>query len=141
MNITIQQIREAAIEELAPFSPAAIYLYGSYAKGRARPDSDVGVAFLPGIEVDALALSDTASHLEVLLGGKIGVLDLSRSNTAVRVQVFRDGVALQVQDERARQEYEMRVLSDHCWQNEERERLALLYRRSASRADAPVVRL
>jgi predicted nucleotidyltransferase len=31
---------------LAPFRPVVVYLFGSAANGRARPDSDVDIAFL-----------------------------------------------------------------------------------------------
>ena len=48
----VKQYKEAVISR---FGPATVYLYGSYSKGNARPDSDIDVAVVfPEVHGDFL---------------------------------------------------------------------------------------
>jgi len=65
-------------------------LFGSRARGRGRPDSDVDVAYL-GSDVDPLELAyrlSLAAHLEV------DAVDLSNAGYPLKNAVLRDGVVL-----------------------------------------------
>jgi predicted nucleotidyltransferase len=70
-------------------------LFGSRARGRARPDSDVDVAILP---VDrALTLADEhalADAIERATGHAVDVVRIDQANEALLWRVARDGVVL-----------------------------------------------
>ncbi|MBQ7610383.1 MAG: nucleotidyltransferase domain-containing protein [Bacteroidales bacterium] len=54
----ITDVQEYKDKVLGYFSPATIYLYGSYSRGTARPDSDIDVAVVvPEVKGDFLQAS------------------------------------------------------------------------------------
>lgn len=65
-------------------------LFGSRARGRFRPDSDVDVAYL-GRDVDPLEL---AYHLSLAAHLEIDLVDLSNAGYPLKNAVLRDGVVL-----------------------------------------------
>jgi len=70
-------------------------LFGSRARGTARPDSDVDVAVLPhddqlaDFEEDALA-----GELERAVGAPIDLVRIDRAPAALRWRIARDGIVL-----------------------------------------------
>lgn len=69
-------------------------LFGSRARGTARPDSDVDVAISPAGE---LSLSDEhalADALERAAGVPVDLVVLDRASPALRWRVARDGIVL-----------------------------------------------
>jgi predicted nucleotidyltransferase len=70
-------------------------LFGSLARGRARPDSDVDVAILPGPEgLDDRADLELQSELARAVGRDVDLVRLDRASTILMWQVARHGVAL-----------------------------------------------
>jgi predicted nucleotidyltransferase len=113
-------MRDEILGALSGFEPAVIYLFGSFAGGDIRPDSDIDIAFLPGKPSDPLACFETANRLADALGREVDLVDLSRASTVLAKEVLRTGVAIQVADETRRAEFEMLALSDYARLNEER---------------------
>jgi len=70
-------------------------LFGSRARGTARPDSDVDIAFIP---IDpALPLREEGllvANLERAAGAPIDLVRLDRATPALRWRVARDGIVL-----------------------------------------------
>lgn len=74
----------------------AAWLFGSRATGRARPDSDVDLAYIPADDDARAALQ---ADLLTLLGRltlaaaarQVQLIDLPAAGSALRRQVFRDG--------------------------------------------------
>lgn len=90
--------------------PICAYLYGSRARGGARPDSDVDLAVLPAAEVKAGPfgpLGDLKGELEERLSMPVDVLDLRTATADVVHRVLRDGVLLLETDPAARVAYEV----------------------------------
>ena len=112
----IDRIREV----LVPLNPAAVYLFGSAATGRTRPESDLDLAILPTDEVAASRILETSIQLAEVLGRDIDLVDLSRSNAVLRKEVLANGRLLYETDRRRRAEFEMYALSDYARLNEER---------------------
>ena len=65
-------------------------LFGSFARGREGPDSDVDVAVL-GRDVDLLAL---AADLGAAIRREVDVVDLSQAGYPLLQAILRDGMAL-----------------------------------------------
>ena len=105
---------------LEPFRPSVVYLFGSMATNRSHPGSDIDIAILPGMNLDPMRCFEAAGQLADHLKKHVDLLDLSRCSTVVAKEVIRSGIPLSVSDLRAKQEFEMRALSDYARLNEER---------------------
>lgn len=113
--------QELVLAALASFDPAAVYLFGSAATGRERPDSDLDLAFLPRRTADPVATFQVAQQLADALGREIDLVDLSKATTVMAKEVLRCGLLIADIGRTQRQEFEMRVLADYARLNEERE--------------------
>jgi predicted nucleotidyltransferase len=111
---------EIVQQGLARFQPVVVYLFGSVAAERGRPDSDVDLAFLPATACDPYAVFQAAQELAGQLGCEVDLVDLSRASAVLKAQVIGHGHRLSVQDERRTAEFEMYALSDYARANEER---------------------
>ncbi len=91
------------------------YLFGSAARGRSRPGSDVDVAVL---------LADGADGLELRLGllgdlaaaagtDELDLVVLNEAPNELAFRVLRDGRVLVCRDERARVRHRVRTILDH----------------------------
>lgn len=91
---------------------AAAYLFGSVARGTARPDSDVDVGILysesPPLSLDGLGL-DLEEEMERALGLPVQVVVLNRADVDLAIRVLRDGRLLVDRDRSKRVGFEVRV--------------------------------
>jgi len=111
---------QAVVAALAEFDCGAIYLFGSRAEGRQRPDSDVDIAFLPALPSDPLQRFELANRLSDLLGNDVDLIDLTQASTVLAKEVVSKGIALFTGNPVVRQSFEMYTLSDYARLNEER---------------------
>lgn len=89
----IQILRDAMPELRRKFRVAELSLFGSFARGDNRPDSDVDVLvrFEPGATVTLFTLGGLLNDLEELLGRKVDVVeDSPRMRADFREEVERD---------------------------------------------------
>jgi len=73
------------------FPLSALWLFGSEARGQARPGSDVDLAALFSRPVPAEALFAARFDLETLFGRAVDLVDLRRASPALGLQVLRHG--------------------------------------------------
>lgn len=118
-RLTIVQIRDIT-RALAPFAPAAIYVFGSYGTPSQHPSSDLDLAFLPTLPVDPIQIFQIANHLSGSLGFEVDLVDLNRASTVFRKEVIRTGAPIHIGDPSLRHRFEMYALSDYARLNEER---------------------
>jgi predicted nucleotidyltransferase len=116
MNVSTEIIRSA----LEKFRPAVVYLFGSVANDRARPESDLDIAFLPTSRCEPYDVFETAQELAGQVGREVDLVDLSRASAVMKAQVLKTGRRLFVNDEHRTAEFEMYALSDYARANEER---------------------
>ena len=89
----IQILRDAMPELRSRFRVAELSLFGSFARGDNRPDSDVDVLvrFEPGATVTLFTLGGLLNDLEERLGRKVDVIeDNPRMRADFRDEVERD---------------------------------------------------
>jgi predicted nucleotidyltransferase len=94
---------------------AAVYLYGSIARGTARPDSDVDIGLLLTRTAPSTLDSqpyDVEADLERLLGRTVQVVELNRAPVDLRVRVLRDGRLLVDLDRSARIRFEVQTRNE-----------------------------
>lgn len=121
------QIREAIISVLKKYPVKLAYVYGSYAKGTARPDSDIDIAVIPedGAEIDEVRL---AAEMDKAVEGKqidtrvIGKkMSLLLAFNAVRMEQ-----PIYVKTEADRLSFEQRIISRY-FDSQEQERIKQTY--------------
>ncbi len=112
---------------LAPFAPVVVYVFGSQAAGRSRPDSDVDIGFVPAAPCDPYAVFLAAQELAGVLGCDVDLVDLSRASAVMKAEVLRGGRRLFVGDAHRADEFEMYALSDYARTNEERREVLARY--------------
>lgn len=99
-----------------PGDAAAVYLFGSFARGEARAGSDVDVALLlraePPAGFDGLLLR-LEGDLERSIGGPVQLVVLNRAPVDLVHEVLRDGVLVLDRDPAARIRFEVRARNEY----------------------------
>ena len=113
MDGIIERLRRAASAVLPDQPIAVAYLFGSHARGEARPDSDVDVALLmPGASPDEQfsALLRVGSQLSGASGlPDVDVVVLDDAPLRLAGRVIQDGTVIFSTHEVVRAEFESRV--------------------------------
>jgi predicted nucleotidyltransferase len=94
---SVEGLREALAPLWREGGHRLIVLFGSTAAGTSSSSSDLDLAFLPKGEMDALAVTNAvirATHCN-----EVDVVDLSRADPMIRIQVARGGVVLYSEDD------------------------------------------
>ena len=94
---------------------AAVYLFGSAARGTSRSDSDVDVGILfretPAATLDAQPF-DVAADLASVLGREVDVVVLNSAPVDLRIRVLRDGQLIIDRDKSRRIAFEVRTRNE-----------------------------
>ena len=102
----------------------AVYLFGSYGTEYERPDSDVDIALLFDVHqagiIKDLLFSECSMTLAADLKKDVDLMNLRRVNTVLQHEIVQGGRVILIQDEYAKDLFEMLVLSAYQKLNEER---------------------
>ena len=102
----------------------AIYLFGSYASGHARPDSDIDIAvLLPFARAGSFSITDQiglANHLAISLGRQVDLVNLRRVATTFQAEVISSGRRIHAPDSDAAERFVLFTLSSYQKLNYER---------------------
>ncbi|MBC8067251.1 MAG: nucleotidyltransferase domain-containing protein [Deltaproteobacteria bacterium] len=69
-------------------------LFGSQARGTARPDSDFDIAIAPARALTLAEENALAMELERTLGAAVDLVDVAAARPALRWRIARDGIVL-----------------------------------------------
>ncbi|MGH3788191.1 MAG: type VII toxin-antitoxin system MntA family adenylyltransferase antitoxin [Pseudonocardiaceae bacterium] len=89
------------------------YLYGSHARGRAGPLSDVDVALLLDGDDEDRRLELTAAIAHAVAPARADVVVLNDAPPALSYRALRDGTVLASRDERARVQHWVRTVDSY----------------------------
>lgn len=109
------QLREFLSANAERKGIAAAYLYGSVARGTAKPESDVDVGILFSAEPPATLQGlgvDLEGELEGLLRRPVQVVVLNRAPVDLVIRVLRDGKLLVDRDRSKRLRFEVKSRFD-----------------------------
>jgi predicted nucleotidyltransferase len=113
----VDDVAQRVIEYFRPRAEglAAVYLYGSVARGTAGPDSDVDIGLLltrPAPSTLEAQPYDIEADLERLLGCPVQVAELNRAPVDLRARVLREGRLLVDLDRSARIRFEVQTRNE-----------------------------
>ncbi|MGM9922702.1 MAG: nucleotidyltransferase domain-containing protein [Bacillus sp. (in: firmicutes)] len=112
---------EQIIDIMVPrFDPDFILVFGSYAKGYERADSDLDIAFYCGGSPGRYETFLVAQELADALKMEVDLIDLKGASTVFQAQIYTSGITIYSKDEDRRVKEQMKALSMYAKLNEER---------------------
>ncbi len=98
-----------------------IVLFGSYARNRERPDSDIDVAIKPADSIDKNVLVELQDSIEQAIDTDLHLINLDLIEEDFRYDILITGKTLYVKDEIEFWEYKFRAYSDYLELSEDRQ--------------------
>jgi predicted nucleotidyltransferase len=109
--VDTETLRSAIAEPARKVGAIAVYLHGSHAAGKARPDSDIDLAILMPHGADFELAAERLA--EALAGLPVDVQDLREAPPLFRVRVYFEGLCLFVSDPTELARHSAPSLSEH----------------------------
>ncbi len=100
--------------------PKLIYLYGSYAKGETREDSDIDLAVYTDEDINAYDLFIISNQLSHELKKEVQIVNLKHLDTVFAAQIIAYREELYSSDDFLATSYNMKTLREYAKLNEER---------------------
>ena len=98
--------------------PSFVILYGSFAKGTVRGESDIDLAFFGDKRLSAYERFDLANELAMIGGRDVDLVDIRDADAVLAVQIFAHGIPLYIRDENEYLRQRMRAFSMYADFNE-----------------------
>lgn len=102
-------------------NPKFIYLFGSFAKGEGREDSDVDLAIYTKKELSPYNLYIIGNELTFKINRDVEIIDLKNIDTVFAAQIVGNREELYSEDENLKSYYNMKTLREYAKLNEERQ--------------------
>lgn len=115
-----KQITDFLVEKL---EPVLLILFGSYAKGTERKDSDIDVAYLGSVSLDDYERFLLAQELASFINIDVDLIDLKKATTVFQMQIITTGKVLHCTNENERMRFEMKTFREYAKLNEERKEI------------------
>lgn len=97
-----------------------IYLFGSFAKGEGREDSDIDIAIYTDKIINPYDLFILSSNLAFEVKRDVQIVHLKDLNTVFAAQIVGTKEVLYCEDDTLMGNYDIRILKDYAKLNEER---------------------
>lgn len=98
-----------------------IYLFGSFAKGEGREDSDVDLAIYPEEDISPYDLFIISNKLSFKIKKDVQIVNLKEIDTVFATQIVGNREELYCGDKALMENYNVRVFKDYAKLNEERQ--------------------
>lgn len=102
------------------FTPVFIYLFGSFAKGEAREDSDIDLGIYTQDIISPYNLFLASNKLSFEIKRDIQIVHLKDISTVFSAQIVGTREVLYSEDEELMANYDVRAFKDYAKLNEER---------------------
>ncbi len=100
--------------------PTFIYLYGSYARGEEREDSDIDLGVYADSRLTPYDLFVLAGEISLYVNRDVQIVDLRKIDTVFAAQIVASREVLYCLDEYLMHTYDMTVYREYAKLNEER---------------------
>jgi predicted nucleotidyltransferase len=120
-NIDLTAIAEIIRERT---KVVAVYVFGSVAIGRNRPDSDIDIAMIGPHAVDSLSIEELKEKVSTYLQIEVDLIDFVSAPPPLQAEIMRYGKKIRVWDQYQLATIFMNAL--RCYQKLNEERLPLL---------------
>ena len=100
--------------------PKFIYLFGSFARGEGREDSDIDIAIYTDGKINAYDLFIMSNKLSFQVKRDVQIVDLKGIDTVFASQIVGNREELYCEDEVLKANYNIRAFRDYAKLNEER---------------------
>ncbi|WP_339195807.1 nucleotidyltransferase domain-containing protein [Solibacillus sp. FSL R5-0449] len=101
-------------------NPDFIILFGSFAKGTNRDDSDIDLAYFSKEQLSSYERFLLAGELAEMAGREVDLVDIKQLDTVFTIQIFSQGIPIYIQDENEFTRQKMRAYSMYATLNEQR---------------------
>lgn len=98
----------------------AVILFGSYARGQQRPDSDIDIAFKSNKTVSKQEIFDMTQQLEEKLKKDIDLVNLDEISDSFRYEILMNGEIIYCKDEFQFDLYKLDMFREYLELNESR---------------------
>lgn len=116
------EIKEKIVEFINnEFKVNFIYLFGSFARGEGREDSDIDLAIHGDYVCDQYELFIKANELSFIVKRDVQLIDLRDVSTVFAAQIVGNNELLFSKDENIRIDYDIRAFKEYVKLNEERQ--------------------
>jgi uncharacterized protein len=100
--------------------PEFIYLYGSFAIGEGRADSDIDLAIYTDKEVSPYELFIISNKLSFMVGRDVEIVNLKAIDTVFASQIVGNREELYCKNDLLRANFNIRIFKEYAKLNEER---------------------
>ena len=100
--------------------PKFIYLFGSFARGEGREDSDIDIAIYTDKKVSPYDIFIIGNELSFEVKRDVQIVDLKDISTVFAAQIVGTREELHCEDEILKENYNLRAFKDYAKLNEER---------------------
>ena len=102
------------------FNCEVVILFGSYARGDQRPDSDVDIAIKTKKKISKKEIFEMTQELEQLLKKDIDLIDLNAISDSFRYEILMNGQTLYCEDSYQFDLYKLDMFREYLELNESR---------------------
>lgn len=97
-----------------------IILFGSFAKGLEREDSDIDIAYFSDKQLSSYERFTLAGELASIVGREIDLVDIKQIDTVFTMQIFSEGEPIYIKDDNEFTRQIMRAYSMYATLSEQR---------------------
>ncbi|MBP2242011.1 putative nucleotidyltransferase [Cytobacillus eiseniae] len=112
-----QQLIHMINEKLNPYF---IILFGSFAKGIEREDSDIDIAYFSAKQLSSYERFMLAGELALITRHEVDLVDINQIDTVFTMQIFSEGEPIYIKDDNEFIRQKMRAYSMYTTLNEQR---------------------
>lgn len=116
-----QEMQKQIINHLqSEVDPAFIILFGSYAKGTNRQESDIDLAYYSERQLSSYERFILSADLAELTGKEVDLIDIKQIDTVFTMQIFSQGIPILIQNQSEYTRQKMRAYSMYATLSEQR---------------------
>ncbi|GLC89896.1 type VII toxin-antitoxin system MntA family adenylyltransferase antitoxin [Lysinibacillus piscis] len=104
----------------AHLNPDFVILFGSFAKGIVREDSDIDIAYFGDKQLSSYERFLLAGELATLVGREVDLVDIKQIDTVFTMQIFSEGTPIYIQNNNEFIRQKMRAYSMYATLSEQR---------------------